>query len=92
MRRKRTRKDFVIDSLKSVPFKKKENVVLTMKIKGKILTQSPFKMLIDNVGRHFFQLPQMTDRMRYSLAQNRGLRSNPRHASVDSVRNSGNGS
>jgi hypothetical protein len=53
MRRKRTRKDFVIDSLNSVPFKKNENVVLTMKIKGKILIQSPFKMLIDNVGRHF---------------------------------------
>ena len=48
IKRNRTRKDLVIDSLRSVPFKKKENVVLTMKMKGRILTQAPLKMLVDN--------------------------------------------
>lgn len=51
-RRNSNRKDFVIDSLRSVPFNKKETVVLTMKMKGKILTQSPFKMLVGKLGRH----------------------------------------
>ena len=48
IRRNRTRKDLVIDSLRAVPFKKKENVVLTMKMKGRILNQAPLKMLADN--------------------------------------------
>lgn len=53
IRRNRIRKDLVMDSLSSVPFNKKENVVLTMKMKGKILIRSPFRMPVDKVGRHF---------------------------------------
>lgn len=53
IRRNRNRKDFAIDSLRSLPFNKKENVVLTMKMNGKMLTQSPFKILGDTADRHF---------------------------------------
>ena len=53
-RRNRIRKDLVRDSLRSVPFNKKDNVVLTMTMKGKILTQSPFRMPVDRAGRHLW--------------------------------------
>ena len=52
IRRNSNRKDLLIDSLRSVPFNKKENVVLTKTMNGKILTQSPCKMLVDKLDRH----------------------------------------